>query len=88
MSEEKKLLLALCEALGFKVVGTVDTEEREVGLAEFKMIAGLTPGDFIQYKGWRIRSNNGAYITYGDDDNRTYTAYRDTFGYKLVKKED
>ena len=76
MSDEMKLLKALCEALGFLVY--VETDYIEVNIEGFS-----SPGKFRKMKlgpdGRYIRNTDGSYIS---------TLIEPAVTYKLIKKED
>jgi hypothetical protein len=83
MSEEMKLLMALCDALGFAVVVERDYDERKVTGCEASRInaAVRTPSD----TGRGLRTKEG--IELAKDEQGMYTSYllEPITSYKLLK---
>jgi hypothetical protein len=91
MSEELKLIKALCDALGFEVVNTKETKERKVNNGEqSRYVSNI---DYPDLRGWELKTCQAARGPFDQgrfdiDKNGMYTAQKHTYGYKLIKKGD
>jgi hypothetical protein len=87
MSEEMKLLMALCDAMGFTVETEYDYDERKVsGTVASRINSGI---DYPDFRGLALRTGTGAMgvAILEKDDQGMYTSYRTTprTSYKLTK---
>ena len=90
MSEEMKLITALCEALGFKVEIELDYKESRMTDAEFDSM-NMSYGDRLHI--WRQNSgrsfkSEGLLNTYfrNDDGERVTVLNKPITSYKLINK--
>jgi len=87
MSEEMKLLMALCDALGFAVEAEYDYDERKVTGTEASRINSNI--DYPDYRGRSLRTEAGGMgmAVLEKDEQGMYTSYLTSpkTSYKLTK---
>lgn len=90
MSNEMKLLLAMCKAMGLKVEAEYDREERKIRKEEAMRINSHI--DYPELRGLSLKSREGGMgqAMLDVDDEGMYTAFLDTpvVSYKVTKIVD